>query len=55
MDNGLIFPYRQKHAHDEAHDANHPKHHHLTLRGEGCVRSVGPECVVVKRWGDAGR
>ncbi len=22
---------------------------------EACVRSVGPECVVVKRWGDAGR
>jgi hypothetical protein len=26
-----------------------------TLRGETGERSVGPELVVVKRWGDAGR
>lgn len=26
-----------------------------TLRGEAVVWSVGPELVVVKRWGDAGR
>ncbi len=26
-----------------------------TLRGEALRRSVGPELVVVKRWGDAGR
>jgi hypothetical protein len=26
-----------------------------TLRGEAGERSVGPELVVVKRWGDAGR
>ncbi len=26
-----------------------------TLRGEALGRSVGPELVVVKRWGDAGR
>ena len=25
MDNGLIFPYRQRDAHDEPGDANHPK------------------------------
>ncbi len=25
MDNGLIFPYRQRSAHDEPGDANHPK------------------------------
>ena len=27
MDNGLIFPYRQSSAHDEAGDANRPKLH----------------------------
>ncbi len=30
-------------------------HEYRTLRGESWWRSVGPELVVVKRWGDAGR
>ena len=56
MDNGLIFPYRQSSAHDEPGDANHPKLAvYRSLRGEAGERSVGPELVVVKRWGDAGR
>ena len=55
MDNGLIFPYRQSSAHDEPGDANYPKPSDRTLRGEAGGQSVGPELVVVKRWGDAGR
>jgi hypothetical protein len=55
MDNQLIFWYRQSSAHDEVRDANHPKHPSVLLRESSGVWSVGPERVVVKRWGDAGR
>ena len=56
MDNGLIFPYRQSSAHDEPGDANHLKPCLQEPFGaDGVWQSVGPEPVVVKRWGDAGR
>jgi hypothetical protein len=57
MDNGLIFPYRQSSAHDEPGDANHPTRvfHFCVFDVGGGPDSVGPEPVVVKRWGDAGR
>lgn len=57
MDNGLIFPYRRSGAPDEAGDANRPKHLMIFLPSgrEAWVWSAGPDPVVVKRWGDAGR
>ena len=52
MDNGLIFPYPRKSAHDEPRCANHPN----WLEAFGLrLGSVGTWWVVVKRWGDAGR
>ena len=53
----MIFPYRQHGAPDESGDANHPKlvaRVGLRVVG-GHLWSVGPDPVVVKRWGDAGR
>lgn len=54
MDNGLIFPYPSMCAHGEAVDTNHPKPAWKSSDGY-VVWSVGPDSVVVKRWGDAGR
>ena len=52
MDNGLIFPYPRRNAHDEPCCANH-----FTLfEAFGLMMVwVGTWRVVVKRWGDAGR
>jgi hypothetical protein len=56
MDNGLIFPYRQSSAHAEPGDANRLKHALGDPFGViRCVWNTGPELVVGKRWGDAGR
>jgi hypothetical protein len=54
MDNGLIFPYPRVCVPDEAGETNHPKPAPIPS-GSGVVWSVGPDPVVVKRWGDAGR
>ena len=52
MDNGLIFPYPHERAHGEPGDANRP----IRLNPFGDRReNAGPEPVVAKRWGDAGR
>ncbi len=54
MDNGLIFPYPHERAPGEPGDAHRP----LMLGGPfGDLRqqSAGPEPVVAKRGGDAGR
>ena len=56
MDNGLIFPYPRVRVPDEAGDTNHPKPLLTCHFGGGRLGwSVGPDPVVVKRWGDAGR
>ncbi len=54
MDNGLIFPYRRRTAHDEADDAKCLKQVHPS--GES-LWNARPRSVVVKRInrGDAGR
>ena len=50
MDNGLIFPYPRRSAHDEPRCANHL----LTVDLRASVGWLGTWRVVVKRWGDAG-
>jgi hypothetical protein len=52
MDNGLIFPYPRRNAHDDPGHANHPNPPRTSVRGRA---RVGPGPVVVERWGDAGR
>jgi hypothetical protein len=52
MDNGLIFPCLCERDNGEASDTNHL----LLVRGFRVADGgwLGPELVVVKRWGDAG-
>ena len=50
MDNGLIFPYPLRIAHDEPRCASHLRD--VDLRASEAW--LGPRRVVVKRWGDAG-
>jgi hypothetical protein len=53
MDNGLIFPYRLWCAHADPGDANRPNR--VARLRVSRVGSAGPEPVVGKQWGDAGR
>ena len=53
MDNGLIFPYPCMRAHGESVILTAQNHlDGLRTAWWGCA---GPDLVVAKRWGDAGR
>lgn len=55
MDNGLIFPYPCVRARDESIVLTTQMVADQSLRGATVTGCVGPQLVVVKRRGDAGR
>ena len=55
MDNGLIFPYPCVGARDESIVLTTQMVADQSLRGATVIGCVGPQLVVVKRRGDAGR
>jgi hypothetical protein len=56
MDNGLIFPYPCERAHGESVILTALNPAYFMPSGvQGVGGCVGPDLVVAKRWGDAGR